>query len=71
MADSAALAASDSFEPAPGDDPGLVFSPDAAERAAVRYVASVDTPDDLRNIGVDADVDGEHSVVIRLRADYI
>ncbi|EKU48633.1 pilus assembly protein TadG-related protein [Brevibacterium casei] len=71
VADSAALAASDSFEPAPGDDPGLVFSPDAAERAAVRYVASVDTPDDLRNIGVDADVDGEHSVVIRLRADYI
>ncbi|MBE8146668.1 hypothetical protein IOD13_11620 [Brevibacterium casei] len=71
VADSAALAASDSFEPAPGDDPGLVFSPDAAERATVRYVASVDTPDDLRNIGVDADVDGEHSVVIRLRADYI
>ncbi|GAA0035226.1 MULTISPECIES: pilus assembly protein TadG-related protein [Brevibacterium] len=70
VADSAALAASDSFEPAPGDEPGLVFSPVAAERAAQRYVSAVPVPDDLRNIGVDADVDGEHSVIIRLRADY-
>ncbi len=36
VADSAALAASDSFEPAPGDEPGLVFSrlPPNAQRSA-------------------------------------
>lgn len=47
-----------------------MFSPVAAERAAQRYVSAVPVPDNLRNLGVDADVDGEHSVIIRLRADY-
>lgn len=70
VADSAALAASDSFEPAPGDDPGLVFSPPAAARAAGRYVAAVPTPEGLHNVELSADADGQHSVVIRLRADY-
>lgn len=70
LADSAALAASDSFEPAPGSDPGLVFSPGAAERAAARYLDSVPTPRGLRDIGLRADADGDHSVAIHLRADY-
>lgn len=70
VADSAALAASDSFEPAPGGEPGLVFSPPAAKRAAGRYVAAVPTPQGLHDVRLNADVDGEHSVVIRLRAGY-
>ncbi|AZL10125.1 hypothetical protein CXR26_13525 [Brevibacterium aurantiacum] len=70
VADSAALAASDSFEPAPGSEPGLVFSPPAAKRAASRYVAAVPTPQGLHNVELSADADGQHSVVIRLRADY-
>lgn len=70
VADSAALAASDSFEPASGDEPGLVFSPSAAARAANRYVATVPTPEGLHNVELSADADGQHSVVIRLRADY-
>lgn len=70
VADSAALAASDSFEPAPGGDPGLVFSPPAAKRAAGRYVAAVPTPQGLHNVELDADADGQHSVVIRVHADY-
>lgn len=70
VADSAALAASDSFEPAPGGEPGLVFSPPAAKRAATRYVAAVPAPQGLHNIELSADADGQHSVVIRLRADY-
>lgn len=70
MADSAALAASDSFEPAPDGEPGLVFSPPAAQRAAARYVSAVPSPEGLDNVGIRADVDGEASVVIRLRADY-
>lgn len=70
VADSAALAASDSFEPAPSGEPGLVFSPTAAQRAAERYVAAVPPPSGLRNIAVTAEVDGQHSVMIRLRADY-
>ncbi|GAA1850921.1 pilus assembly protein TadG-related protein [Brevibacterium marinum] len=70
VADSAALAASDSFEPASGDEPGLVFSPAAAARAASRYVATVPTPEGLHNVELSADADGQHSVVIRLRADY-
>ena len=70
VADSAALAASDSFEPALSDEPGLVFSPPAAKRAAGRYIAAVPTPEGLHNLRLSADADGEHSVVIRLRADY-
>lgn len=70
VADSAALAASDSFEPVPGDEPGLVFSPPAAKRAASRYLAAVPTPQGVRNVKLSADADGQHSVVIRLRADY-
>lgn len=70
VADSAALAASDSFEPAPGDEPGLVFSPPAAKRAAGRYVAAVPTPRGMHDLRLSADADGEHSVVIRLRAGY-
>lgn len=70
VADSAALAASDSFEPAPGSEPGLVFSPPAAKRAAGRYIAAVPSPEGLHNLRLSADADGEHSVVIRMRADY-
>lgn len=70
VADSAALAASDSFEPAPGDEPGLVFSPPAAKRAAGRYVAAIPTPRGMQDLRLSADADGEHSVVIRLRAGY-
>lgn len=70
IADSAALAASDSFEPAPGSEPGLVFSAEAAERAARDYVSSVELPPGLDNLGIDAESDGEHSVAIRLRAGY-
>lgn len=70
VADSAALAASDSFEPAPGDEPGLVFSPAAAKRAASRYVAAVPTPQGLHNLELSADADGQHSVVIRVHAGY-
>ncbi|AOP54616.1 MAG: pilus assembly protein TadG-related protein [Brevibacterium aurantiacum] len=70
VADSAALAASDSFEPAPGGEPGLVFSPPAAKRAASRYIDAVPTPQGLHNVELSADADGQHSVVIRLRADY-
>lgn len=70
LADSSALAASDSFEPAPGSEPGLLFSPEAAERAAETYVDSVPAPRGLRDIGVSADADGDHSVAIHLRADY-
>lgn len=70
VADSAALAASDSFEPAPRDEPGLVFSPPAAKRAAGRYVAAVPTPRGMQDLRLSADADGEHSVVIRLRAGY-
>ena len=70
VADSAALAASDSFEPAPGGEPGLVFSPGGAKRAAGRYIAAVPTPQGLHNLQVSADADGEHSVVIRLSAGY-
>lgn len=70
LADSSALAASDSFEPAPGSEPGLHFSPEAAERAAETYVDSVPAPRGLRDIGVSADADGDHSVAIHLRADY-
>lgn len=70
VADSAALAASDSFEPATGDEPGLVFSPPAAKRAAGRYVAGVPMPKGMHNLRLSADADGEHSVVIRLQADF-
>ncbi|UVI35093.1 pilus assembly protein TadG-related protein [Brevibacterium spongiae] len=70
IADSAALAASDSFEPAPGDEPGLVFSPPAAKRAAGRYISAVATPTDMRNLRVSADADGAHSVRIRIQASY-
>ncbi|RBP68135.1 putative Flp pilus-assembly TadE/G-like protein [Brevibacterium sanguinis] len=70
LADSAALAASDSFEPAPGSDPGLLFTPEAAERAAGVYLAQVPTPTDLRDVRLSADADGDHSVAIHLRADY-
>lgn len=70
LADSAALAASDSFEPAPGDDPGLVFSPPAAKRAAGRYLDAVPTPKDMGNLRLSADADGTHSVRIRIEARY-
>ena len=70
LADSAALAASDSFEPAPGDDPGLVFSPPAAKRAAGRYLDSVPTPKDMGELRLSADADGTHSVRIRIEARY-
>ncbi|GAA1516483.1 pilus assembly protein TadG-related protein [Brevibacterium permense] len=70
LADSAALAASDSFEPAPGDDPGLLFSPPAAKRAAGRYLDAVPTPKDMGNLRLSADADGTHSVHIRIEARY-
>ena len=70
LADSAALAASDSFEPAPGGDPGLVFSPPAAKRAAGRYLAAVPTPTGMHDLRLSADADGAHSVRIRLRTSY-
>lgn len=70
VADSAALAASDSFEPVPGSEPGLVFSPPAAKLAAGHYLAAVPTPQGLHNMELSADADGQHSVVIHLRADY-
>lgn len=70
LADSAALAASDSFEPAPGDDPGLVFSPPAAERAAGRYLDAVPTPQGMHHLRLSANADGAHSVRIRIEARY-
>lgn len=70
LADSAALAASDSFEPAPGDEPGLVFSPPAAKRAAGRYLGSVQNPKNMHNLRLRADADGTHSVRIRIEARY-
>lgn len=70
LADSAALAASDSFEPASGDDPGLVFSPPAAERAAGRYLGAVPTPQGMHHLRLSADADGAHSVRIRIEARY-
>ena len=70
LSDSAALAASDSFEPAPGDDPGLVFSPPAAKRAAGRYLDAVPTPKDMAQLRLSADADGTHSVRIRIEARY-
>lgn len=70
LADSAALAASDSFEPAPGDDPGLVFSPTAAERAAGRYLKAVPTPTNMGDLRLSATADGTHSVRIRIEARY-
>lgn len=70
LADSAALAASDSFEPAPGDDPGLLFSPPAAKRAAGRYLDAVPTPKDMGKLRLSADADGTHSVRIRIEARY-
>ncbi|MGC2940711.1 pilus assembly protein TadG-related protein [Brevibacterium sp. FAM 24638] len=70
LADSAALAASDSFEPAPGEEPGLVFSPPAAKRAAGRYLGAVQTPKNMHNLRLSADADGTHSVRIRIEARY-
>lgn len=70
LADSAALAASDSFEPAPGEEPGLVFSPPAAKRAAGRYLSAVPTPPDMHDLRLSADADGAHSVRIRIHARY-
>lgn len=70
LADSAALAASDSFEPADGAEPGLVFSREAARRAAARYLSTADVPTKLHDLRLDAAVDGAHSVEIRLTAAY-
>src|SRR5699024_7529039 len=70
LADSAALAASDSFEPAPGEEPGLVFSPPAAKRAAGPSRAAGQARPDMHDLRLSADADGARSGRIRIHARY-
>lgn len=52
LADSAALAAADSFEPAYGAEPAIMFADDGVQREAESYLRNAGTSKDFHNLHV-------------------
>lgn len=70
IADSAALAAVESYQPVPGEKPTFVFDQAGIERKAKQHVERIQPPTHLRNIRVSAAIVDEKNVEVTAHARY-
>ncbi|MCK1801502.1 pilus assembly protein TadG-related protein [Nocardia zapadnayensis] len=70
LADSAALAAADSFEPDYGSDPAIIFTDVAVQREAESYLDRAQVSSRFRGLDVQGESPDDRSVEIVLSARY-